>query len=50
MKSKGKERATSVHIDGWILTVKMASFMASGFVRFVGQSRPSSLGQSRRLS
>jgi hypothetical protein len=31
-----------VHADGWILTVKMAFFVALGFVRFVGESRPSS--------
>ena len=28
------------HVDGWIRTVKLAFFTASGFVRFVGESRP----------
>ena len=32
----------SVHADGWILTAKMALFVTLGFVRFVGESRPSS--------
>ena len=27
-----------VHQDGWILTAKLAFFMALGFVRFVGES------------
>jgi hypothetical protein len=31
-----------VHADGWILTAKLAFFVALGFVRFVGESRPSS--------
>jgi type II secretory pathway predicted ATPase ExeA len=31
-----------VHADGWILTAKMAMFVTLGFVRFVGESRPSS--------
>ncbi|MFZ5821342.1 MAG: hypothetical protein ACOYYJ_15710 [Chloroflexota bacterium] len=28
---------------GWILTVKLDFFVASGFVRFVGESRPASI-------
>jgi len=42
----------SVHADpaplrlagqaGWILTAKMALFVALGFIRFVGESRPAS--------
>jgi hypothetical protein len=32
----------SVHADGWILTAKMAFFMALGFVRFGSESRPAS--------
>jgi len=31
-----------VHADGWIHTAKMALFVALGFVRFVGESRPAS--------
>jgi hypothetical protein len=31
-----------VHADGWIRTAKLAFFVALGFVRFVGKSRPSS--------
>jgi hypothetical protein len=31
-----------VHADGWIRTVKLAFFVALGFDRFVGESRPSS--------
>jgi hypothetical protein len=31
-----------VHADGWIRTAKLAFFVALGFVRFVGESRPSS--------
>jgi hypothetical protein len=29
-----------VHADGWILTVKLAFFMALGFVHFVCASTP----------
>ncbi|MGD8406918.1 MAG: hypothetical protein PVJ21_24885 [Anaerolineales bacterium] len=29
-------------MDGWILTAKMAFFVALGLVRFVGESRPAS--------
>jgi hypothetical protein len=31
-----------VHADGWIHTAKLAFFVVLGFVRFVGESRPSS--------
>jgi hypothetical protein len=31
-----------VHADGWILNAKLAFFVALGFVRFVGEARPSS--------
>jgi hypothetical protein len=31
-----------VHADGWIRTAKLAFFVALGFVRFVGESRPAS--------
>ncbi|MGD2157845.1 MAG: hypothetical protein PVG14_01360 [Anaerolineales bacterium] len=31
-----------VHADAWNRTAKLASFVALGFVRFVGESRPSS--------
>ena len=30
------------HADGWILTAKPAFFVAFGFFRFEGESRPSS--------
>jgi protein tyrosine/serine phosphatase len=39
-----------VHADGWILTAKMAFFAALSFVRFVGESRPSSRPYRRPLS
>jgi hypothetical protein len=32
----------SVHADGWILTAKLAFFVALGFIRFVGEPRPAS--------
>jgi hypothetical protein len=31
-----------VHADGWIHTVKLASFMAAGLLCFVGESHPAS--------
>jgi hypothetical protein len=31
-----------VHADGWIRTAKRSFFVALGFFRFVGESRPSS--------
>jgi hypothetical protein len=31
-----------VHADGWIRTAKLAFFLALGFGRFVGKSRPAS--------
>jgi hypothetical protein len=31
-----------VHADGWILTAKLAFFVTLDFVRFAGESRPSS--------
>ena len=31
-----------MHADGWILTAKLAFFVALGFVRFVSESRPAS--------
>ena len=31
-----------MHADGWILTAKLAFFVALGFVRFVSESCPAS--------
>ena len=31
-----------VHADRWILTAKLAFFVALGYLRFVGGSRPAS--------
>jgi hypothetical protein len=31
-----------VHADGWILTAKLALFVALGYLRFVSESRPAS--------
>jgi hypothetical protein len=39
---KLKTAQHSVHADGWIRTVKLAFFVTLGFIRFAGESRPSS--------
>jgi hypothetical protein len=31
-----------VHADGWIRTAKLVFFVALGFIRFAGESRPAS--------
>jgi hypothetical protein len=42
MQAKSACAQHGVHQDGWIHTAKIAFFVALGFVRFVGESRPSS--------
>jgi hypothetical protein len=42
MQAKSACAQHGVHQDGWILTAKLAFFMALSFVRFAGESRPSS--------
>jgi hypothetical protein len=43
MRARGpRKRGGASGTGGWVHTVKLAFFVALGFVRFVGESRPSS--------